>query len=115
MPITPTWRWCTASSCAPSAEGVEIAVSFYALKSMQRFLSTLATLFVLLGFAQATELVVYVTFSNDRAVAQYIRVQILDHTRNPIAEGFTNDRGQARVIVRSGEYRLRVTGQDIRE
>jgi tetratricopeptide (TPR) repeat protein len=87
---------------------------------MQRTARLIAALFLFCAFfcgaANAAELLIYVTYTNDRAGAQYIRVQILDHTRNPIAEGFTNDRGQARIFsIRPGEYRLRITGNDIQE
>ena len=82
---------------------------------MFKTLRLLAMLLLLSSLANAAELIVQVTLHSDRAVPQYIRVQVLDHTRNPIAEGFTNDRGQARIVVRPGEYRLRVTGTDIHE
>ncbi len=82
---------------------------------MSRPLRLLTLLLLLTPLARAADLNVYVTFTNDRAVPQYMRVQVLDHTRTPIAEGFTNDRGQARIVVKAGEYRLRVTGDGIHE
>jgi tetratricopeptide (TPR) repeat protein len=61
-----------------------------------------------------TELIVRVTYENDRPVSDQIRVQLSNSTGVPISETFTRGEGEARFTgVEPGSYRLRVTGIDI--
>ncbi|HUR36380.1 MAG TPA: tetratricopeptide repeat protein [Terriglobales bacterium] len=63
-----------------------------------------------------TELVVRVTYEDDRAVVDQIRVQLSNSSGIPIAESFTRGEGEARFIgIEPGAYRLRVSGMEIEE
>ncbi|HUS18497.1 MAG TPA: tetratricopeptide repeat protein [Terriglobales bacterium] len=63
-----------------------------------------------------TELVVRVTYEDDRVVGEQVRVQLSNSGGIPVAETFTRGEGEARFLnVEPGAYRLRVTGMDIDE
>lgn len=63
-----------------------------------------------------TELVVRVTYEDDRPVGDQVRVQLSNSSGVPITETFTRGEGEARFSgVEAGVYRLRVSGMDIEE
>jgi len=63
-----------------------------------------------------TELVVKVTYEDDRPVGEQVRVQLSNSSGVPIAEMFTRGEGEARFTgIEPGSYRLRVSGLDIEE
>jgi tetratricopeptide (TPR) repeat protein len=65
---------------------------------------------------QTVELVVRVTFEDDRTVAQGLRVQILTGSNIPVTEGFTRDQGELRFpAMDPGTYKIRVTSPEIEE
>lgn len=65
---------------------------------------------------QTTELVVKVTYEDDRAVADQIRVQLLNGSGIPVTEVFTRGEGEARFQnIEPGTYRLRASSPDIEE
>lgn len=65
---------------------------------------------------QNTELVIKVTYENDRAVADQIKIQLTTPAGVPMAETFTRGEGEARFYnMEPGTYRIRATGTDIEE
>ncbi len=63
-----------------------------------------------------TELVVRVSYEDDRAVGSNARVQVTNSSGVPVAENFTRSEGEARFIgLEPGMYRLRISGIDIEE
>lgn len=63
-----------------------------------------------------TDLRVKVTATDGRAVGYKLRVELLSSTGIPVADAFTDDNGNANFPnLRSGGYRLRVTGMEIVE
>jgi tetratricopeptide (TPR) repeat protein len=65
---------------------------------------------------QTTELIVKVTYENDRAVADQVRIQLTNGSGIPVTEVFTRGEGEARFLnIEPGTYRIRATGTDIEE
>lgn len=65
---------------------------------------------------QTTELVVRVTFDNDRGVPDQVRVQLLNSAGVPVAETFTRGEGEARFLgIDPGSYRLKASSPDIED
>jgi len=65
---------------------------------------------------QTTELVVKVTYENDRAVADQVRIQLLNGSGIPVTETFTRGEGEARFFnIEPGTYRIKASGVDIEE
>jgi Tfp pilus assembly protein PilF len=58
---------------------------------------------------------VRVVFTNDRTVPRMIRVQLLSGTGLYAGEAFTDDLGSVEFRVGPGNYRVRVTGNEIEE
>ena len=58
--------------------------------------------------------VIHVTFEDDRSVPQMYRVQLFTGSRMPVAEQYTNDRGQATFSgLAAGSYLVVVSNPDI--
>lgn len=65
---------------------------------------------------QTTELVIKVTYENDRAVPDQIRIQLTNGAGIPVTETFTRGEGEARFYnMEPGTYRIRATGTEIEE
>lgn len=65
---------------------------------------------------QGTELVIKVTYENDRAVAEQVRVQLTNGSGIPVTETYTRGEGEARFNnMEAGTYRIKVSGIDIEE
>lgn len=65
---------------------------------------------------QTTELVIKVTFDNDRGVPDQVRIQLLNSSGVPVAETFTRGEGEARFLgIEAGSYRIKASSPDIEE
>lgn len=65
---------------------------------------------------QTTELVVKVTYDNDRGVADQVRIQLMNSAGVPIAETFTRGEGEARFLgIEAGSYRIKASSPEIEE
>jgi tetratricopeptide (TPR) repeat protein len=62
-----------------------------------------------------TEVIIRVTDENGRPMGRLIKVQILGGGGSQIAEQVTDDQGTARLPLRPGQYRVRVTHPDIED
>ena len=91
---------------------------------LRRFVvSSAIALLATLAFAQrqsnprqTTELVVRVTYENDRAVADQVRIQLTNGSGVPVTEVFTRGEGEARFMnIEPGTYRIRASSPDIEE
>jgi len=59
----------------------------------------------------SVEILVRVTYENDRAAGDQIRVELRDDTETPIEQTFTNSEGKVRFHVgRAGQYRVLASG-----
>jgi tetratricopeptide (TPR) repeat protein len=65
---------------------------------------------------QTTELVIKVTYENDRAVPEQVRIQLTNGSGIPVTETYTRGEGEARFQnIEPGTYRIRASGVDIEE
>jgi tetratricopeptide (TPR) repeat protein len=62
-----------------------------------------------------TEITVRVVLENSQPAGEQLRVQLLTSTSIPVAEYYTDSRGEVRFAVNSGSYRVKVSGMGILE
>lgn len=62
----------------------------------------------------SAEILVRVTYENDRAAGDQIRVELLDETGTPVEQTFTDSEGKARFHVsKAGQYRVMASGTPV--